>query len=368
MVGAGGAGAMLADVLNSHAAAGSQVAVNAALQWLHIAAGALWLGGLFALLLGIRGLEGEVRGRVVRRFSALAGVALLAVAASGTVRAVIEIGAWDRVWGTAFGKLVIVKVALLLLLAGLGGVNRFVNVPMASRAVRGLRRVGSVEVLVAVSALVVAAALVNEEPPASVAAQIAQGPQPLVLNASDYGTSVRMRLTVTPGSTGPNQFSALVTDYDTGRPIDAAGVQLSFTAPSCQSLGPTTLPLSRSAPGTWTATGSNLALGTSWQVTALVNRGSASVEIPFTVNPKVPAQTLSVTPGGGGLPTLYNITLPVGKLQIYIDPEQPGATEFHTTYFDQTGNGLDATVSSVKEGGSALPTRLLGPGHYVSDA
>src|SRR5207302_5301660 len=103
----------------------------------------------------------------VRRFSTMAGVALLAVAATGTVRAVIEIGAWDRLWSTTFGKLVIVKVALLLVLAGLGAVNRFVMVPRASRVVRGLRRVGSAEVLVAVSALVIAAALVNEAPPAS---------------------------------------------------------------------------------------------------------------------------------------------------------------------------------------------------------
>jgi hypothetical protein len=234
--------------------------------------------------------------------------------------------------------------------------------------VTGLQRVASVEVIVAVGALAVAAALVNEEPPASVAAQRAAGPQPLVLTANDYGTSVRMKLTITPGATGPNQFSASLTDYDSGKPIDPTGVQLSFAAPSCQSLGPTTLVLKRTAPGTWAAGGSNLALGTSWQVTALVDRGSNSVEIPFTVNPKVPPQTLTTTPGGNGLPTLYNIALPVGKLQIYIDPEQAGQVEFHTTYFDQTGNGLNATVSSVKEAGQSLPTRQLGPGHYVSDA
>ena len=135
------------------------------MQWVHIAAGALWLGGLFALLLGIRGLTGEARGRAVRRFSTTAGIALVAVAASGTVRAVIEIGAWDRLTSTTFGKLVLVKIALLLLLAGLGAVNRFGNVPKASRVVRGLQRVGSIEVMVALGALVVAAALVNEEPP-----------------------------------------------------------------------------------------------------------------------------------------------------------------------------------------------------------
>ena len=94
------------------------------------------------------------------------------------------------------------------------------------------------------------------------------------------------------------------------------------------------------------------------------------MEIPLTINPKVPPQKLTVTPGGNGLPTLYNIDLPVGKLQIYIDPEQAGKVEFHTTYFDASGNGLDATVNSVVERGVAasLPLRKLGPGHYVADA
>jgi copper transport protein len=369
VVGLAAAGAMLADVVNSHAAAGSDVAINAALQWVHIAAGAVWLGGLFALLLGIRRLEGTERGRAVRRFSLAAGVALVAVAATGTIRAWVEIGAWGSVLTTTFGVLVVVKACLLVALAGLGAVNRYRNVPRASRVVGGLQRVASVEVIVALGALSVAAALVNEEPPSSIRALAARNaPQQLVLNANDYGTSVRMKLTIAPGSTGPNQFSAYLTDYDSGKPIEPAGVQLSFAAPSCQSLGPTTLPLKRTAPGTWAAGGSNLALGTGWQVTALIDRGSNSVEIPFTVNPKVPPQTLTTTPGGNGLPTLYNIALPVGKLQIYIDPENAGAVEFHTTYFDQTGNGLNATVSSVKEAGQSLPTRQLGPGHYVSDA
>lgn len=370
VTGLAGAAAMLGDVLNSHAAAGSDETINVAMQWVHIAAVAMWLGGLLALLIGIRELDSEARGQAVRRFSTMAGVALVLVAATGTIRAFIEIGAWGRVWGNAFGVLVVVKAALIGTLAGLGAVNRFVNVPKASRVVSGLRRVGSTEVLVALSTLVVAAALVNEEPPATQAQLIAAAaPQQIVLNANDYGTSVRMRLTITPGTTGPDLYTAVITDYDTGRSLSAAGVQLGFTAPSCNSLGPTTLVLKNSGPGAWSATGSNLALGTTWQVTALVNRGSGSVEIPFTVTPKEPAQTLKQEPVTPGLPTLYDITLPVGSLQIYIDPEKPGAVEFHTTYFDPSGNGLStAVVSSVTEDGKTLTSRQLGPGHYVSDA
>jgi copper transport protein len=377
-VGTAAALAMLADVLNSHAAAGSAVAAEVALQWVHILAVGIWLGGLGALLLGIRGLEGEARGRAVRRFSTIAGVALVAVAATGTVRAAVEIGAWDRLWSTAFGAIVIAKASLLVVLAALGAVNRYRHVPTASRVVSGLRRVGTAELTVAVAALVLAAALVNEAPPASAAGRAAASTPPaIVLTASDYGTSVRVRLTVAPGTPGPNRFTASVTDYDSGAPVDAQDVQLTFTQPARTDLGSTDLTLTRTAPGTYAASGSNLSLAGSWQVTALVVRGQSSVEVPFTLTTRTPPpqpQTVRCIPGGGGLPTLCTVSLAQGgSLQVYLDPERPGGSEFHTTFFDTSGNGWAVTVTGISEtppGGHArtLPFRQLGPGHYVADA
>jgi len=45
--------------------------------------------------------------------------------------------------------------------------------------------------------------------------------------ASNYATSVRVRLTVVPGLPGINQFTAAITDYDTQRPVAADRVTLS---------------------------------------------------------------------------------------------------------------------------------------------
>jgi copper transport protein len=176
--GAGAAAAMLADVAASHAAAGALVAANTALQWVHIMAAGVWLGGLPPLLVALRGELGGVGTEAVRRFSALAAIALAALAVTGTIRAAVEIGAWERVTGTGYGRLVTVKAGLLAVLLCLGALNRFGTVPGGVRSLRGLRRVGSVEVAVATAALLAAASLVNLAPPAPAAVTAAQPPSP----------------------------------------------------------------------------------------------------------------------------------------------------------------------------------------------
>ena len=212
------------------------------IQWVHILASGVRIGGLLALLLAVRGQPSDVKGRAVRRFSTAAGIAIVVVALTGTFRAVIEVGSISRLFGTAFGVLVIVKVVPLLALVGLGAVNRFGNVPQASRQLRGLRRAGSTEVIIGAVVLLVAAALVNVAPPvaSAVAATSAQSTR-LVLSGSDFATTVRVRLAVTPGSAGFNDFTLRVSNYDTGLTVRASSVQLEFTQPLRPQLGQSTL-------------------------------------------------------------------------------------------------------------------------------
>jgi copper transport protein len=190
LAGVGAAVAMLADVAGGHAATGSLVAASSALQWVHIMAAGAWLGGLAALLPVLRGEPRQVRTAAVHRFSTGAAIALAALATTGTIRAAAELGTWNRVTSTPYGWLVVVKAALLGVLAGLGAVNRFRNVPRAACTMRGLRRVGCVEVGVAATALLAAATLVNVAPPAPTPAT-ASDPRPpgLVERASPTSTS-----------------------------------------------------------------------------------------------------------------------------------------------------------------------------------
>ncbi len=376
----GGVGEMLADVAFSHAAAGGAAAFDMVVQAAHVLAVGLWLGGLVGLLVALRGEPGPETARVARRYAWFATAGIAVVAVSGLIRAASEVGTVDALVSTDFGRLVIAKTALLALLALLGAVNHFRNVPAAGRALRSLRRVGSVELLVGATVLLLSASLVNLAPPSEVAA--AQGAEgsaataPLVVIGADYGTSVRLRLEVSPGQAGFNVFRVTVTDYDTGALVAATGVTLRFTMPARSDLGGSRLDLNPVRVGVFSATGSNLSLDGIWQVTALVVGRAASVEVPLELTTRAPSPTptqqIDVN-AVAGLPTIYTVHLSAGRtVQVYLDPGTAGSNEVHATFFDATGTELpvpSVQISIGPRGGTLAPLdpRILEPGHFVAD-
>ena len=195
LAGIGAVAAAWVDVAASHAGAQAPVAANLIIQWIHIVAAGVWIGGLLMLLLAVRGQASQTKARAVRRFSTTAGFAIVVVAMTGTFRAIIEIGSVAQLFSTAFGVLVLVKVGLLIILACLGAINRFGNVPRAPEILRGLRRVGSTEIVIGAAAVVIAAALVNVAPPVASAATTttAQATQ-IAVTGSDFATTVKVRL------------------------------------------------------------------------------------------------------------------------------------------------------------------------------
>jgi cytochrome c oxidase assembly factor CtaG/putative copper export protein len=91
--------------------------------WLHIVFAAIWLGGLLTLIVSSRTLD---TGRIVpllARYSTLAIVSFVVVAASGYVSAEIRVGTLDNLL-TPYGILVLVKVAALGALGLFGLVQR----------------------------------------------------------------------------------------------------------------------------------------------------------------------------------------------------------------------------------------------------
>lgn len=83
MAGVGALGVILGHVASGHAAAGRNSGLMIGLQWAHFAAVGLWIGGLLALLVGLRSRSGQSAADAVRRFSTGAGIALAVVAITG---------------------------------------------------------------------------------------------------------------------------------------------------------------------------------------------------------------------------------------------------------------------------------------------
>jgi copper transport protein len=376
-LGIAAAGAMLLHAQAGHAGSQSPVWFNVGVQWLHLLAVGVWVGGLAWLLLGMRS-TGPSERVGVGRFSFIAGIALAVVAVTGVVRAIDEIGglgAWRRVFETSFGVALLIKVGLFAGLVALGARNRYWNVPaVAGRGerFRSLRRTASAEVALAVGIFGVTGVLTQLPPAAQVAAEPAPAPAQVAVTGSDFATSVRVRLTVTPGTVGPNHFEARITDYDTGEPLPARRVSLTFRLPSRPDLGAPSLRLSRTGPGTWMGDGTPLSMPGAWDVSVLIEGPTGSVVVPLEVRTRAPTQRVEVT-RVPGQPTLYTIGLPGGvSLQTYVDPGTPGNNVVHFTFFQPSGDEqpmASATATATTPAGHThdLPLIRFDPGHFVAN-
>jgi hypothetical protein len=332
----------------------------------------IWVGGLAALLVAVRGLPSEEKGRAVRVFSTWAGIGLATVVGTGFLRALSEVQTIGALFGTSFGIVVIAKTVGLGFLALLGATNRFFNVPAAARSLRGLRRVGSVELAIGTLVLAATALLANLAPPSALGTAQEPEQRPVTALGSDFGTSVKLSLLVQPGAPGFNQFTATVTDYDTGAPLAESSVSLRFQLASRSGVGASTLDLPETDSGRFSARGGNLSLDGIWNVTATVEGPSGSVEVPLVLSTRVVAQPVDVS-AAPGVPTIYTVHLPDhSTVQVYLDPGVAGSNALHVTFFDQNGNELPVPSATVavtpdSEAGSVIAPRLLEPGHFTAE-
>lgn len=138
----------------------------------HVAAAALWSAGtaLLAATLWRRRRRGEPRDAkvIAVRFSVLATYALGAVAISGTILAISILGGIGEVFSTDFGRMLLIKLALVAPIVGIGWWNHRVVVPAIARGDRAaadrLRITATVEVALFVAVLATTALLVGANP------------------------------------------------------------------------------------------------------------------------------------------------------------------------------------------------------------
>jgi copper transport protein len=129
--------------------------VTAVLDVVHVAAGAVWAGGVAMLVVVLWGRHRA--GRDVRalqlavRFSVIAAIALVAVAIAGVGLTVIILDSPSQLWSTAWGRLLMAKTAVVGVAAMMGGYNHKVLIPQMAvepedqRVASEFRRVVTIE-------------------------------------------------------------------------------------------------------------------------------------------------------------------------------------------------------------------------------
>ncbi|WP_245984191.1 copper resistance CopC/CopD family protein [Streptomyces tateyamensis] len=164
----------------SHAAAGPLVPLALLATTLHVAAMALWAGGVATLaLLAVRG-GGAGLPAVARRFSGLATASVAVLAVTGAWQALREVGSTAALTGTPYGRLLLAKLAVLaVVLAAAGLLRGRVSGRVDNRVEAGaaVRRAVLLE-LAGVTALVVLTVLMIGTAPARTAAPDSQAGAP----------------------------------------------------------------------------------------------------------------------------------------------------------------------------------------------
>ncbi|MGH3871124.1 MAG: cytochrome c oxidase assembly protein [Pseudonocardiaceae bacterium] len=153
--------------LTGHSSAGGSHDIATGSLLYHVVAAALWVGGLIALLVHLA-RRGDHAGLATRRFSRLALVCWIVMAASGVINALVRVGP-DQL-PTAYGLLVLGKVIALLALGVLGWLHRRSTVAAVvehgDRA--AILRFGGAEVLIMLATIGLAVALSQTAPPGGV--------------------------------------------------------------------------------------------------------------------------------------------------------------------------------------------------------
>jgi putative copper resistance protein D len=150
---------------SGHSSSGGQhdLATNSLL--LHLVAAALWVGGLVALLAHGR-RKGAYLGLAASRFSKLALVCWIVMAASGVINALVRLPL-ANLFSTSYGLLVLAKITALLALGAFGYFQRIRGVRdvVVTGSGRALVKLAAFEVLVMMITIGIAVALARTPPP-----------------------------------------------------------------------------------------------------------------------------------------------------------------------------------------------------------
>ncbi|MGH3937534.1 MAG: cytochrome c oxidase assembly protein, partial [Pseudonocardiaceae bacterium] len=178
--------------LSGHSSAGGDHDIATGSLLYHLVAAALWVGGLVALLAHVARC-GEHSGLAARRFSRLALICWIVMAASGVINALVRV-APDQLLST-YGLLVLGKVTALVVLGGFGWWHRRGAVAAVQRGDRSaLLRLGGGELLVMFATIGLAVALARTSPPPGALTQLSRTEVLLGYDLSGSPTVARLIL------------------------------------------------------------------------------------------------------------------------------------------------------------------------------
>jgi copper transport protein len=280
------AGSLVTASLAGHAWTAPSRGVAVASDAGHLLAGALWIGGLVALLVALPVTPD--RATLARRFSAGALALVGVVAVTGTISGWQQVRTLDALTSTSYGQLLLAKVAGFVVLVGIGWANRTRLVPLVERSVAPLTQSLRIETVVAAAVLALTAALIHQ-PPARADAPgpfttvaTAEPADTATAGAGGAGSEARLDVTVDPARAGSNDIHLYFLDPD-GLPLAVDAVEVTAAT---NDVPARSLPVTPVTPDHVTVTGASMPSPGTWTVEVTAVRAGEplvfSFEVPIT--------------------------------------------------------------------------------------
>lgn len=275
---------LLSISLGSHAASEGRPVLPVLGDWAHMAAASVWVGGLTHFAAGIwvakRLRPDERKGLIallISRFTILAVASVGLLGMTGLYLAWLRVGNLENLWGTVYGRVLLVKSAIVLPMLLLGAGNLLIVSPRHRRPAgqpedsqgltRWFNRSVNTEAVLGVM-LLLSVGLLTSIPPAQAAAT------PIGISLTGSTNDLQLALNIAPGRVGVNTFTLEV--RSNGQPVmDATEVALRF-APAQAGLPPSEALLVEAGDGRYALQGAYLRFPDNWQVQAVVRRADKS--------------------------------------------------------------------------------------------
>jgi copper transport protein len=266
----------VSPALAGHAATQSPSGLLIPMDVLHVIAMSVWVGGVLVLIAAVpvatRALEPPDRTRllaaILLRFSPVAFTAVCVILATGLVQSYVHVRSVDHLIHTGYGRAVLAKMVLLLVLIAFGAYNQRRALPRLKAlsvggqppgsAGAGLRTSLRAEVALLAVVIAVTSVLVSYAP----ATSSSSGP----FSATKTLGPLELQTTVDPAISGLNAMHVYLTNAKDGSQFTGTkelGVELSLPD---KSIGPLKANTQKAGPGHYVITGASFVPKGKWQV------------------------------------------------------------------------------------------------------
>jgi copper transport protein len=267
----------LSPALSGHASSQSPSALLIPLDFMHVVAMSVWIGGLVTLVLVLpsatRAFTTPDRTRLLVaaliRFSPLALASVCVLLATGLVQSFVHIRSFDNLIHTGYGRAVLVKFCMLLGLIALGAHNRNLALPRLKQLAEegrspgipgmALRRALRGEIALLAMVLGVTALLVSYAP--------ANTPSTGPFAATKVVGPIEMQVTVDPASVGRNEMHLYMFLAKDGSQFnETKEMRIRMSLPS-KDVGPIAVKATKAGPGHYVVPAADFTIAGKWDVT-----------------------------------------------------------------------------------------------------